>query len=192
MLPVFDMIGKTYCGFKVLEYHHRDSNRNSYVLCQCPKCGDKFVFRSSLLRRGDVGICKCSRPEHMFLQDLKGHRYGRLTVLELDHVEKCGAFWKCKCDCGNVRVIRANSLRTGDVRTCGANCKYSKPRNVDEYDILYKTPEERLRIIYTGMLYRCSGTEKAKEKFPHYSGKGIKVCDEWLNSRQSFLRLGNI
>lgn len=52
--------------------------------------------------------------------DLTGKRFGKLTVLE-----HCGSiFWKCKCDCGNIKIIRGQSLREGKTISCG--CKKRK------------------------------------------------------------------
>lgn len=46
--------------------------------------------------------------------DLTGKRFGRLTVIkrvENDNQKK--PQWRCKCDCGNETIARANSLRLG-------------------------------------------------------------------------------
>jgi len=44
------------------------------------------------------------------LIDITGKKFGRLTVLELDRTDKRTSFWKCKCDCGNIKVVMRNSL----------------------------------------------------------------------------------
>ena len=57
------------------------------------------------------------------LIDEKGHRYGRLLVLE--HAEKkyqhgtTAANWWCQCACGNKVVIRGVNLRRGATKSCG-------------------------------------------------------------------------
>src|SRR5258706_360232 len=44
--------------------------------------------------------------------DLTGHKYGRLTVLELDYVNKKGkTYWSCLCECGNHITIQSGNLR---------------------------------------------------------------------------------
>ena len=58
-------------------------------------------------------------------EDLRGQKFGRLTVLY--RVEKpdsygeniYGAFWKCRCDCGNEIIVYANSLKSGRIISCG-------------------------------------------------------------------------
>lgn len=44
--------------------------------------------------------------------------------------------------------------------------------------------DERLYRIWYNMQTRCYN--KKHERFPCYGGKGIKVCDIWLNSYEAF------
>jgi len=53
------------------------------------------------------------------LIDLTSKVFGRLTVLERDRNRK-GTYWKCRCECGNVKTIKASSLtRKHPTRSCG-------------------------------------------------------------------------
>lgn len=57
-------------------------------------------------------------------EDLTGQRFSRLLVLELDYREHGKeSYWKVQCDCGTVKTVRARSIRTGRVMSCGC---YSK------------------------------------------------------------------
>ena len=53
--------------------------------------------------------------------DIKGLRFGRLTVLDLYQGEDRGphAQWVCRCDCGNKIVTRGDRLRYGQQTSCG-------------------------------------------------------------------------
>ena len=53
--------------------------------------------------------------------DIKGLRFGRLTVLDLYQGEDRGphAQWICRCDCGNERVVAMSNLRVGHTKSCG-------------------------------------------------------------------------
>ena len=57
------------------------------------------------------------------LKDLTGLRFGRLTVIELDHKEQCKSgtriYWRCRCDCGKITVVKGYSLTSGVTRSCG-------------------------------------------------------------------------
>lgn len=52
--------------------------------------------------------------------NLTGMKFNRLTVIEVSHRDKRGAhYWRCRCDCGNVTVMRSNHLRSGHNKSCG-------------------------------------------------------------------------
>ena len=69
----------------------------------------------------DMGLTK--EPK---IVDLTGERYGKLVVLELDHVEKSKRYWKCQCECGNTTVVREGNLRHGITKSCGCLKKETK------------------------------------------------------------------
>lgn len=54
--------------------------------------------------------------------DLTGQRFNRLIVIERDFLAKDKsrqAWWKCKCDCGNIISVRGQCLRNGNTQSCG-------------------------------------------------------------------------
>lgn len=58
------------------------------------------------------------------LIDLTGKRFGRLTVIERDYnYEKTHRYdkpyWKCICDCGNIKTTASKCLRNGHTKSCG-------------------------------------------------------------------------
>lgn len=58
--------------------------------------------------------------------DLTNQVFGRLTVLEqteniITPNGRSHVAWKCKCDCGNIVVVRGDCLRKGNTVSCG--CK---------------------------------------------------------------------
>jgi len=56
------------------------------------------------------------------MTDITGQRFGKLVVIE----KVCGYpsySWKCKCDCGNTKVVRRGNLTSGKSRSCG--CLYA-------------------------------------------------------------------
>jgi len=59
--------------------------------------------------------------------DEKGKTYGCLTVLERDFTRGPGAYWICRCKCGNVKSVKGNSLRKNENLRCKKciNNKYS-------------------------------------------------------------------
>jgi hypothetical protein len=52
--------------------------------------------------------------------DLVGQRFGFLTVEVLDRFENSRRYWRCRCDCGAIRFVTTQNLRSGNTRSCGA------------------------------------------------------------------------
>jgi hypothetical protein len=53
------------------------------------------------------------------IRDLTGQVFGRLVVLEFDHLDgHHHAMWKCECACGTICVKRSNNLLNGTF-SCG-------------------------------------------------------------------------
>lgn len=66
------------------------------------------------------------------IKSMLGERFGRLVVVEFHSlVNGKGALWKCRCDCGNERVICGATLRCGHTTSCGCWKKDASrlPRN---------------------------------------------------------------
>lgn len=65
----------------------------------------------------------------MALIDITGQKFGRLTVLHRDETRPKGhgkkAYWICQCDCGNIKSIKGDHIRSGLVVSCGC---YHKER----------------------------------------------------------------
>lgn len=88
--------------------------------------------------------------------------------------------WRCQCECGNTVIVRAENLHSGNTRSCGC---IEKERPNPTTHGLSKT---RLAKIYTAMKKRCYNPKYPE--FYLYGGRGIKICDEWLNDKTSFFR----
>ena len=56
----------------------------------------------------------------MRLLDLKGQKFGRLTVIEISPDRYNGLVkWKCACECGSTKIALAKTLRNGGTKSCG-------------------------------------------------------------------------
>lgn len=52
--------------------------------------------------------------------ELQGRRFGSLTVIGFDKVDKNSkARWFCECDCGTVKSIFQTNLLSGNTKSCG-------------------------------------------------------------------------
>ena len=112
------------------------------------------------------------------IKDLTGQRFGRLTALHLgENDPKTGKVrWVCQCDCGNVVQVKSNALVTGNTTSCGCynGCCHKK----------HGETNTRLFNIWYGIKKRCCLTYC--NGYKHYGGRGIKVCNEWLESFETF------
>lgn len=60
--------------------------------------------------------------------DLTNQIFGRLTVLEqaeniITPNGRSHVAWKCRCDCGNITIVRGECLRKGNTVSCGCKVK---------------------------------------------------------------------
>jgi len=53
--------------------------------------------------------------------DLINKKFGLLTVIEyVDKAKSRGkTIWKCKCECGTIKLIQDNHLKSGNTKSCG-------------------------------------------------------------------------
>lgn len=56
-------------------------------------------------------------------KDITNQKFGRLTAVEIDMEttinHNSGAYWKCQCDCGNIKIVSIKSLTSGNTKSCG-------------------------------------------------------------------------
>lgn len=148
----------------------------------CLACGKEFQIAASELRKSRAGrycshSCAGSRNNRQRI-DLTGKKFGRLTV-----VRHCGdGYWLVHYDCGTSKTIFGDHLRRGASSSCGClaiemlveRCKTHGMRHSPEWQ------------VWSAMRYRCFNP-RAKA-YLDYGGRGITVCDEWLNSFEAFYR----
>ena len=110
---------------------------------------------------------------------------GRLTVICNAGKSKSGhTLLLCRCDCGQSKIVFQSNLGRGNTKSCGC---YEKDFPSDykhgmRHSIEYQT--------WANMIQRC--TNKNRPDYERYGGRGIKVCDEWKNSFESFYKdMGN-
>lgn len=120
------------------------------------------------------------------MKDLTGQKFGLLTAIKPTSKKKRGCYiWLCKCDCGNEKEVSSSYLLKNSTQSCGCLMTKARIENAKKMNGFYHGHyNERLYRIYCGMIYRCTKTEC--KDFKYYGGKGIKVCDEWLNSYECF------
>lgn len=102
------------------EEEMRFRSKGFFWFCRCD-CGRTGFVTTGNLRGGQSTRCMSCAGRAV---DLSGQRFGRWAVLRRALPEEfrrygSGAFWVCRCDCGNVGTISGRTLRTGGSRSCG-------------------------------------------------------------------------
>ena len=121
------------------------------------------------------------------VKDLTAQVFGRLTVIEFLHTEKCNggtrAIWKCQCQCGNTIVVSRGTLRSGNTKSCG--CIRKERNNHFKHGHALQSGVSVEYNSWRGMRERCY--DKRHKAYKNYGGRGIIVCLRWLNSFPNFL-----
>jgi hypothetical protein len=109
--------------------------------------------------------------------DLTGKTFAKLTVV--GHVKKVGThqYWKCICECGEIKDIQGNSLKSGKTTSCGCYQKSIARDLISRNRPKKRDTDKGFNSRWRDMIRRCYD-EKVKS-FPAYGGRGIRVCDRW-------------
>lgn len=91
-------------------------------------------------------------------KDITNNRFGRLVAISVNEEiskQKGKVYWNCQCDCGNVCVVRVNSLTSGDTTSCGCFQKEgAKKRGSERFKTMWEEDED----------FRKDVTERSRNK----------------------------
>ncbi|KAB2900385.1 MAG: hypothetical protein F9K40_09355 [Kofleriaceae bacterium] len=111
-------------------------------------------------------------------------RFGLWTVIGRAAVERGRGRWTCRCECGTVRDVLAQTLRR-----CSRSCGCARLQHIAEAVQRHeraprRTPDGRRSPTYNswrGMLSRCQ--YRRDPYYADYGGRGIAVCARWRGDR---------
>ena len=119
--------------------------------------------------------------------DFVPETFGRLTTIGpkfLLHTKpgagrkiKRIAYQVCQCTCGNTVAVRHTHLSSGLI----VSCKCSRGSTSIRHGL---TNSEEYRL-WNGMKTRCYNENR--DAYKNYGGRGIRVCDRWLDPENGFL-----
>lgn len=104
-------------------------------------------------------------------------KYARWTLVENE-----GRWWKCRCDCGNVKWVEGRNVRAGKSKSCGC---YQKEMSWVVRPTARSKTETRTWHCWRDMIRRCH--QKHRRDYADYGAKGIRVSKEWRASFQTFV-----
>lgn len=168
-------VGDVFERLTVLGEKLEKSNR--YIICQCI-CGKIRNVFPYALKSGRTKSCGCFARDRVSKPRIQlKEKYNRLTIIkELERRNKKDRRVLCLCDCGNHLEVNLESIKQGGTKSCGCIRKETPNNKIHG---LTKTIEYR---TWRGMKGRCYNMND-KRNFKDYGGRGIKVCDRWLEPK---------
>ena len=170
MLTIIDCFIKFYQG-----------TNKTFAKCRCD-CGNIKDFHLCELKSGHYKSCGC-KNKFNFERDYKDKYFHNIKVLEL--LDEKNKIVKCLCHCGEVFETPLIHLlkHTRYLISCkycndGKNHKFNKRKKEE-------LKNGDIKQVFYHMKSRCYNPNVFDYKW--YGGKGIKICDEWLNDTKSFV-----
>lgn len=113
-LTVVDKTPERKCGYTVWR-------------CRCT-CGNEILLDTRYIQRGTIKDCGCKNRLKPGMRDITGQRFGHLIALKPLETKKGETYWRCSCDCGNVKDVVLTSLLSGNTTSCG--CQMNKNKDI--------------------------------------------------------------
>ncbi len=102
-----------------------------------------------------------------FVRYTKDNKFGRSVAMY-------------QCVCGAMKEVYMNLVKRGSTKSCGKCGIFEKGNKTHGF---YNHP---LFKVYGGMMGRCHSV--TNDNYKSYGAKGVKVCEEWRNNRESFFK----
>jgi len=169
-----DIVGNKYGMLTVISYS-RTNKKTAMWICACD-CGNQTEVSGGHLKSGDTKSCGCLKSTKSYREDFTNKKFGFLTAISFSVFRKGHTYWNCVCDCGNHKIVDAGNLKSGHTTSCGC---YKKTKGTT-----HNMSRTRFYRIWRHIIRRCFDV-KAKCYY-RYGGRGITVCDRWLESFENF------
>lgn len=118
----------------------------------------------------------------------KGLSINNLTLVE--NIYKVNSnrkrsYWWCDCVCGKRSLVRDDHLKSKRVVSCGCFKKKSSVGRPETHGSCKNRKSTSEYSAWMSLKSRCLNPNSPNYK--DYGGRGITVCDRWLNSFENFL-----
>lgn len=118
-------------------------------------------------------------------QDLTGMKFGRLVVLGLAYKKprKNGGYmyyWRCRCECGNIKIVRGECLKIGNTKSCGC----LRLQILEESRTKHGLCKTNAFYVWYGAKNRCYNPNATG--YENYGGRGITMYEPWINDFAAF------
>lgn len=124
------------------------------------------------------------------IKDMEGLRFERLLVISFSHMCDHGnTYWKCKCDCGEVKTISRAQLIQHKTKSCGCLAKEMRGKVLYKHGHALSTVISPTYSSWGRMKKRC--LSPSHDKYKYYGGRGIKICKRWHKFENFLADMGN-
>lgn len=161
-----------------------NKRKDTYWLCKCD-CGNTKEVDTYRLRSGHTRSCGCleqeNREKRKQLDGYIGKQYAHLLILkEIPTAKYETRKVLCRCDCGTEKIVDFENVISGHTKSCGC---YKRTLLIDR-STTHGMSNTRLYKVWGLMIQRCY--DKNSRAYKGYGGRGITVCDEWLDNFVEF------
>lgn len=122
----------------------------------------------------------------MLSESSAGVKVGRWLVLGAAGKVRGNALMACRCECGTEREVRLARLQAGRSNSCG--CLRDDNLTIHGRTKRSNRVQSREYWIWNSMKNRC--TNPNYKHYKDYGGRGITVCDRWLDFANFFEDMG--
>ncbi len=112
-----------------------------------------------------------------WVKDISGRTFGSLTVLQYEGKKGRLYCWRSRCECGAIVIKSTYSTKLG--HSCGC---ILRRKNGASLIGIKRVPEYS---VWRSMRQRC--TNPHVPNYRNYGGRGIRVCERWMNSFENFM-----
>jgi len=119
-------------------------------------------------------------PSSNRFKNIVGKTFGILLVVKYANLKYNRAYWECLCQCGITKIVSSEYLHQAKNPSCG--CVSGRARVAAS--ITHGLSGHPINKLYRSIKARCYN--KNVERYKNYGGRGIRMCDEWLNDFKSF------
>lgn len=119
------------------------------------------------------------------IQINNGEKFLRYTVIERVENISGRPHYKCQCDCGNIRVVSGKYLRKGLSKSCGCYGAEQRKLASTKHGHSSRGGKSVEYKAWVNMKNRCN--DPKNKQYKDYGGRGVSICDRWLNSFENFI-----